>query len=121
MRMNEIGYEGPPPIDSYGGGGFRIAGAFHAGDLMIAGDRPAVWSAGDLGVDAFSAVSNRTSELDVLLVGMGEEIAPLPGPTRAALEGAGVGVEVMSTASACRTYNVLLAENRRVAVALIAV
>lgn len=119
--MNEIGYEGPPPIDSYGGGGFRIAGAFHAGDLMMADDAPTVWSAGALEVDDFAAVLERANDLDVLLVGMGEEIAPLPGPTRAALEGAGVGVEVMSTASACRTYNVLLAENRRVAVALIAV
>lgn len=121
MRMSEIGYEGPPPIDSYGGGGFRIAGAFHQGDLMIAGPSPEAWTPGALDEAAFAPVAARAADLDILLVGMGGDIAALPGPTRAALEGAGVGVEIMTTASACRTYNVLLAEGRRVAVALIAV
>jgi len=40
---------------------------------------------------------------------------------RAALEAAGLGVEIMSTPSACRTYNVLLAEDRRAAAVLVAV
>jgi uncharacterized protein len=44
----------------------------------------------------------------------------VPGPAREALIGAGIGVEVMATPAACRTYNVLLAEGRRVAAALIA-
>lgn len=121
MRMSEIGYEGPPPIDSYGGGGFRVAGTFHEGHMLVLGPRPEVWAPGGLGPDAFAAVIARAGEIDVLLVGMGGEIAPLPGAARMALEGAGIGVEIMSTASACRTYNVLLAEDRRVAAALIAV
>ncbi|MEL6220164.1 MAG: Mth938-like domain-containing protein, partial [Pseudomonadota bacterium] len=48
-------------------------------------------------------------------------IAPLPADVRQAIEAAGIGVEVMSTPSACRTYNVLLSEGRRVACALTAV
>ena len=121
MRMAEIGYEGPPPIDSYGGGGFRVAGAFHEGDMLLLGPAPARWAAEGFAPEAFGVVIEGAADLDVLLIGMGAEIAPLPGPARRALEAAGIGVEVMSTASACRTYNVLLAENRRVAAALIAV
>ena len=121
MRMAEIGYEGPPPIDSYGGGGFRIQGEFHQGDLMIAGDAPRLWSHDGLDAAAFAPVIERAAEIDVLLVGMGSEIAPLPAEARRALEDAGIGVEIMSTSSACRTYNVLLAEARRVSVAMFAV
>jgi len=59
--------------------------------------------------------------VDVLFVGMGDAIAPLSGALRAALEACGIGVEVMATPSACRTYNVLLAEGRRIAAALLPV
>lgn len=122
MRMSEIGYEGLPPIDSYGGGGFRIQNEFLTGDLMLSptgGVAP--WTAGDIGAGAFATFIDEAAEVDVLLVGMGAEIAALPRAARTALEDAGIGVEIMSTPSACRTYNVLLAEGRRVAAALIAI
>ncbi len=122
MRMSEIGYEGLPPIDSYGGGGFRIADEFLPGDLiLLPTGGVAAWDGSSLDIAAFAATLEEAGGIDVLLVGMGAEIAMLPPATRAALEGAGIGVEVMSTPSACRTYNVLLAEGRRVAVALCAV
>ena len=123
MQVSEIRYEGPPPIDSYGGGGFRLNEAFRAGHLLLTPANVATWDAneGALDAEAFAPVIAEAADIDVLLVGMGEEIAPLPRPAREAIEGAGIGVEVMSTPSACRTYNVLLAEDRRVAVALIAI
>jgi uncharacterized protein len=66
----------------------------------------------------------RAAEFDVLLVGTGA-VMQRPGPAfacaRAELEAAGPGVELMATPSACRTYNVLLAEGRRVAAALMPV
>ena len=103
MRMIEIDYEARPPIDAYGGGGFRIAAPAEATP------------------EAFAAVLAEAGEIDVLLVGMGPDIAPLPRAAREAFEAAALGVETMSTAAACRTFNVLLAEDRRVAAALIAV
>jgi uncharacterized protein len=122
MRMSEIGYEGLPPIDSYGGGGFRITDEFISGDLMLSPTGGVTsWNPQSLDAEAFTVFIAEAAEIDVLLVGMGAEIAALPSAARAALEEAGIGVEVMSTASACRTYNVLLAEDRRVAAALIAV
>ncbi len=119
MRMNEIALAGRRPVDGYGPGGFRIDGAWHAGSLVLGPDGAQGFE-GPLGLDVFEGLLARSAEIDVVLVGQGAEIAPLDRTVRAALEGAGIGVEIMSTASACRTYNVLLAEDRRVAAVLIA-
>ena len=123
MQVSEIEYDGPPPIDSYGGGGFRLNDEFRPGNLILSPAGVADWAAqqGALKADDFVALISEAADIDVLLVGMGEEIAPLPRAARDAIEAAGIGVEVMSTPSACRTYNVLLAEDRRIAVALIAI
>lgn len=61
------------------------------------------------------------ADLDVVFVGTGAEIAHLPAGLRKTLEDAGLGVEVMSSPTACRTYNVLLSEGRRVGLALLPV
>lgn len=60
-------------------------------------------------------------DVDVIFLGMGAEIAHAPADVRAAIEGAGMGLEVMNTPAACRTYNVLLSEGRRVALAVLPV
>ena len=62
-----------------------------------------------------------SGEVDVLFVGTGRETAHLPKDLRHRLEAAGIGVEVMASPSACRTYNVLLSEGRRVALAVLPV
>jgi uncharacterized protein len=59
--------------------------------------------------------------VDVVFVGTGAQIAHLPQDFRKSLDDAGIGVESMASPAACRTYNVLLSEGRRVAVALIPV
>ena len=119
MRMTEIPMEGQRPVDGYGPGGFRIDGEWHAGSLILlpSGIRPLE---GPPSVESLAPVFAAADALDVLLVGMGPDIAPLPRPLRDALDAANVGFEVMSTPSACRTYNVLLTEYRRVAAALVA-
>ena len=120
MQVSEVQYGEQPPIDSYGAGGFRIAETFQEGSLVVSPSGVMNWG-GELTPDGVAPLADLASQIDVLLVGMGAEIAPLPAPARAALEEAGIGVEIMSTPSACRTYNVLLAEDRRVAAALIAI
>ncbi len=60
-------------------------------------------------------------KIDVLFVGTGAEIAHVPQAFRAGIEASGIGVEVMNSPAACRTYNVLLSEGRRIAVALLPV
>lgn len=117
MRTTEVDYEGRLPVDGYGAGGFRVAGAVHLGPLALVPAGVVPWA----GLPDLAPFLERVAEFDVLLVGLGASMGPLPdgfAAARAGLEAAGAGVEVMATPSACRTYNVLLAEGRRVAAAL---
>jgi uncharacterized protein len=120
MRMNEINLTGRLPVDSYGAGGFRIDGAWHAGSLVLSPGGLHGFEA-PVDTEALAPLVAQARGIDVVLIGQGAEVAPLAAPLRAALEAAGMGVEIMSTAAACRTYNVLLAEDRRVAAVLVAV
>ncbi|MFC2969151.1 Mth938-like domain-containing protein [Acidimangrovimonas pyrenivorans] len=117
MRMKEIDYSGAAPIDGYGPGFFRIGGAVHQGPQLVDARGVTPWA----GLEDRAPLLALAGAVDVLFVGMGEEIAHLPAPLRTALEEAGIGVEVMATPAACRSYNVLLAEGRRIAVALLPV
>lgn len=124
MRMNEITFETRPPIDAYGEGGFRVGGLRHQGSLALLPARMEDWAVSapeEITPEAVADFIAAAEEIDVLLIGLGADVAVLPRPAREALETAGIGVEPMSTPSACRTFNVLLAEDRRVAAALIAV
>ena len=122
MQVSEIQFEGQPPIESYGGGGFRISGMFRAGGLIITPTRIDDWAASEVLSPAdFAAPIAEAAQIDVLLIGVGADIAPLPADVRHALDEADLGYDAMATGAACRTYNVLLAEDRRVAAALIAV
>jgi uncharacterized protein len=117
MRLTEVTYDTAQPIEGYGPGFFRIGGQVLRGACLIT-----PWDAGPWGgLDDTATPLALTGRIDVLFVGMGAEIAHVPLPFRAALEQAGIGVEVMASPAACRTYNVLLSEGRRVAVALLPV
>lgn len=117
MRLNEITYTDAKPIDGYGPGFFRIDGKVHDGPLIVGPKGISGWS----GYDDRAALRELVGEVDVLFVGTGAEIAHIPQDMRSELEELGLGVEVMASASACRTYNVLLSEGRRIALALIPV
>jgi uncharacterized protein len=117
MRTTEIGFEGRMPVDGYGAGGFRIGGAVYRGPVALVPEGVLPWA----GMPDFGLFLERAAEFDVLLVGTGGTMLP-PSPAfaaaRGALEAAGAGVELMATPQACRTFNVLLAEGRRIAAAL---
>ena len=120
MQLNEIQPPGGRLIDGYGPGGFRVDGVWHEGSVILSPDGVEGFEApvepGDLG-----SVLAHAGALDLVIVGQGEVFAPLPAPVRRALEEAGLGVETMATDAACRTYNLLLAENRRVAAIMVAI
>lgn len=124
INMREAHFPGRAPIDAYGNGGFRFADMSHRGSILclpsgIHGWQPAdpaSLSSGDL-----QRVLDEADEIEILLVGMGPELRPLPKGLREALRGASIASDPMSTGAAVRTYNVLLAEDRAVAAALIAV
>jgi len=117
MRMNEIDFEGMPPIDGYGPGFFRIAGEPVMGDILMMPSGYKTWGGfGDL-----DTILKEAGEMDVLFIGMGADIGHPPPDVQQILRDNGIAFEAMSTSSACRTYNVLLSEGRRVAAALLAV
>ncbi|HEX3701554.1 MAG TPA: Mth938-like domain-containing protein [Phenylobacterium sp.] len=114
-----------PTIDSYGAGGFRLSGAWHAGSLLIVRDEAVAWP-----VSALAEVSRETlapvfeagrAEVEFLLLGTGAANGLPSRELRQALLAAGMGLEFMDTAAAARLYNVLTSEGRRLAAALIAV
>ncbi|WP_114965619.1 Mth938-like domain-containing protein [Alkalilacustris brevis] len=117
MQINEVSFGQSMVIDGYGPGFFRIAGERHDGAVLVQPGSLRSWG----GLEDRAPLLDLRDEIDVLLVGTGAEIAPLPATLRAELEEAGIGVEMMATPPACRTYNVLLSEGRRIAAALLPV
>ncbi len=117
MKLTEIDYDVAKPIDSYGDGGFRVAGEVHQGAMLMLPDEVLPWG----GYDDTAAIIANAGKIDVLFVGTGAEIAHIPASTRDVLEAAGIGIEMMATPAACRTYNVLLSEGRRIGAALLPV
>jgi uncharacterized protein len=115
----------PPAIDGYGGGGFRVAGAWRPGSLLILQDEPRDWrpaSFADLQVSDFDAViAAPAGTVEFVLLGTGPTQALAPRAVRAALRAAGLGLEFMATEAAARLHNVLASEGRLFATALIAV
>ena len=114
---------GRHPIESYGAGGFRFAAMSHRGSILALPSGVHAWeptSAAEFSVDAFAPVIAEAAAIDVLLIGTGLDPAPLPEALRWRLKDAGIGVDAMQTGAAARTYNILLAENRKVAAALVA-
>lgn len=112
------------PIDSYGNGGFRFADMSHKGSLMCLPSGMWAWNApapADLTPQHLARVLDEAASINVLLIGTGTGHVMPPAETRAALAALGIGIEPMSTGSAARTYNIMLAERRKVAAALIAV
>lgn len=117
MRLTEISYGDARPVEGYGPGFFRIAGQVIAGPVLVTRTGARAWG----GLQDAAALVALAGEVDVLLVGLGTGTGRLPAPLAAALERAGIGVEAMATPAAARSYNVLLAEARRVAAALLPV
>ncbi len=117
MQMSEIKFDRATPIDGYGPGFFRVGGEVIHGPVCVTEGGARSWG----GLDDTEALLALAGAADVILVGMGAEIAHIPSPLRSALEEVGIGVEVMTSPAACRTYNVLLSEGRRVAAALLPV
>ncbi|MCV6824046.1 MULTISPECIES: Mth938-like domain-containing protein [Halocynthiibacter] len=117
MKFTEVSYGDLLPVDGYGPGFFRIGGEKVEGPMAIMPSGRIEWG----GYEDSDALVAEAGNIDVLFFGTGTEIAYLPKPLKQALEAAGIGVELMATPAACRTYNVLLSEGRRVGIAAIPV
>jgi len=114
-----------PSIDAYGDGGFRLDGERHEGSLLILGDAARPWAVSSLAeltlADLEPVLAAGRAEVEFVLLGGGARNALPPREVRDGLRAAGIGLEFMDTPAAARMYNVLTAEGRRLAAALIAV
>jgi uncharacterized protein len=108
-------------IESYGPAGFRVSGAVHAGSILVFPDRTEAWpvaALAELTPGHFDALAAH-GDVEIVLLGCGARMGLVPAALRQALRDMGIVLDPMDTGAACRTYNVLLAEERRVAAALI--
>ena len=126
MDVTPLIPKGKQVIDAYGDGGFRVSGVRVQGSIIVYPDRLSAWSPvvlAEVTVAALEeiAAAGKAGQVELLLLGTGARMAQVDRGLRQELRAAGVVIEVMDTGAACRTYNVLLAEGRKVAAALIAV
>ena len=125
--MVEIVEGGPQDrllVDGQGGGGFEVGGARHRGSILILQDRVLSWpvaATSEIDEAALQPVLEASGALEILLIGSGDRIVLLAPGLRQALRDHVLGVDVMATPAACRTFNVMVMEQRAVAAALIAV
>lgn len=108
--------EGRVPISSYGDGGFQFAGRSHAGNLIILPDAIYAWEFAWASFDEVTFFrfldENKKTAGDFILLGTGVQVNFPSASFRSAIDLHGLGLEIMATGAACRTYNVLLAEGR---------
>lgn len=124
MQEGTARYPYQAPIDAYGNGGFRFADMSHKGSILCLPSGIHAWDVTfpeTIDLAALAPVLAEKSQLRFLLLGTGRTQVFPSRDIRKAFEAAGLGLEPMDTGAACRTYNVLLAERRPVAAALIAV
>ena len=120
MKLHASRPSGVNTITGYGAGYVMVNGERRASSVVVLADRIEDWT-----VENFEALSAehfeflKTLDIEILLLGTGpRQRFPHPRLT-AALAQAGIGLEVMDVQAACRTYNILVAEDRKVAAALL--
>jgi uncharacterized protein len=122
MTAKEARYPGRAPIDAYGNGGFRFAEMSHRGSILCLPSGIYAWERPEPDrLDAYARVLAEAPAVGLLLLGTGSDLVRPGDAVCRALSVAGIALEAMDTGAACRTYNVLLAEDRSVGAALVAV
>ena len=114
----------PATIEAYGKGGFRFGGLSHRGSLLCLPN--GIWAsnvtqAADIDMTALARVFAADMAIDHFLIGTGKDLVPLPASLGAAFRARHIVPEAMATGTAVRTWNILLAERRRIGALLIAV
>ncbi|MDH3663281.1 MAG: Mth938-like domain-containing protein [Alphaproteobacteria bacterium] len=110
-------------VENYGEGSFKVSGHRHPGSILILPDATHSWAVdgvANLSLPSLQPIMDAQSAIEILIVGCGATLALLPVTLREVLRTKGIGLEAMDTGAACRTYNLLAGEGRRVAAALIA-
>lgn|SRR5690348_2280280 len=118
MDLTPLVKPGLQVVERYGPAGFRVAGIIYKQPILIFPERTIEWPGGGLDETGLAAVIE-DGAVELLLVGFGRRIAPVPAALRRTLKSHGIAVEPMDTGAACRTFNIVVVEDRRVAAALL--
>ena len=124
LTMSAAHFPGRAPIDAYGDGGFRFAEMSHRGSIICLPSGIYGWNVAtpnDLVIENFRKILQESENIEILLIGSGQELYPVDTKLRAALRDKNISADPMSTGAAVRTYNILLGERRAVAAAMLAV
>ena len=124
IEIREAHFPGRAPIDAYGNGGFRFAGMSHRGSIMCLPSGIYGWNVdttNSFSKSSFETLLKEAHAIEVLLVGTGADLKPISADMRALFRASNIQSDSMSTGAAVRTFNILLAEGRAVAAALLAV
>ncbi|HLG89029.1 MAG TPA: Mth938-like domain-containing protein [Alphaproteobacteria bacterium] len=122
MEIAPLQLAGRQLILGYGKSGFLISDVQWRGAILVFPDRVMPWAVTGLqevSLASFAPVREYEPIPDIMLIGTGSRMAMLPSALRAELRSFGLAIETMDTGAACRTYNLLLGEERRVAAALL--
>jgi uncharacterized protein len=118
MELTPQTQAGRQLIERYGPSGFRVSGVVYQGAILVYPDHTILWETAEPTLDGLRPLIEADG-IELILLGLGRRGAPVARELRAALKARGIGIEAMDTGAACRTYNVLLAEDRLVAAALL--
>jgi len=123
MDVTPLVRQGQQIIQSYADGRFKISGQVYDSAVIVYPGGTEFWpiqkSFNDLSEDDFNTLAAHANDLDVVLIGTGPDMEFMSPAFKARLKEKGLIAEQMDTGAACRTYNVLMAEGRRVAAALL--
>ena len=121
MELTQVIHTDRQVIERYAAEGFRVSGVIYRGSVLVFPDRTALWQVAtitDVDGDSLAPVIEHGG-IEILILGLGRSMPAIPTALRTAMRAVRIALEPMDTGAACRTYNVLVAEDRRVAAALI--
>ena len=121
MELTPLVPAGRQVIERYAVSGFRVAGVIWRSPILVFADMTLAWTLTDAAALTGASLQPvvEHGDVEILILGLGRRMATISRELRAVMRQAGIVVEAMDTGAACRTYNMLMAEDRRVAAALI--
>ncbi len=124
LAESQAHYPEQVPIDAYGNNGFRFAGMSHQGSMLALPSGMYSWVGNDadnLLFEQFDLVVQEKNRIGFVILGTGNTQVWPSSELRRQFDDLRIGLEVMDTGAAVRTYNVLLAEKRPLAAAFVSV
>jgi len=115
--------EGRQIVQSYGSGRFKVSQIEYQGSIIVLPRRTLSWEISipdDISIRSLTSVLSEEPKIEILLIGSGKMMQMMPRKLTEVCRQKGLAVDAMDTGAACRTYNILAAEGRRVAAGLVA-